>query len=270
MILWLRAWDGAGARRGRSVRVFFPAFVKENGSPTVSSARLNPPCPSHSYRRRGFRYRAPKPPPFSSKNSIPAASIAFCNLKRISCGVGADFKSALARDLAEDYELSKLRAGSARSASHIDEAAVLSHRLKFAVWPLGRTSHQTIPLDRPRSNSAFPAACPTRLTCAATPCRGLEEYMSGLSDRSSFIGGSDARVIMGEDEAALVRLWREKRGEVRAGGPLRQPDRPARHRYRGPQPALVRAQHRADDQARAAPDPAPRHQMDGRDPRRPG
>jgi predicted phage-related endonuclease len=34
------------------------------------------------------------------------------------------------------------------------------------------------------------------------------------SDRRAFIGGSDARIIMGEDEAALVRLWREKRGEV--------------------------------------------------------
>jgi predicted phage-related endonuclease len=33
-------------------------------------------------------------------------------------------------------------------------------------------------------------------------------------DRRSFIGGSDARIIMGEDETALVRLWREKRGEV--------------------------------------------------------
>ena len=32
--------------------------------------------------------------------------------------------------------------------------------------------------------------------------------------RRYFIGGSDARVIMGDDEAALVRLWREKRGEV--------------------------------------------------------
>jgi predicted phage-related endonuclease len=32
--------------------------------------------------------------------------------------------------------------------------------------------------------------------------------------RRSFIGGSDARTIMGVDEAALVRLWREKRGEV--------------------------------------------------------
>jgi predicted phage-related endonuclease len=29
-----------------------------------------------------------------------------------------------------------------------------------------------------------------------------------------FIGGSDARIIMGKDEDALLRLWREKRGEV--------------------------------------------------------
>jgi len=33
-------------------------------------------------------------------------------------------------------------------------------------------------------------------------------------DRRWFIGGSDARVIMGSDEAALIRLWREKRGEA--------------------------------------------------------
>src|SRR5690242_15100702 len=35
-----------------------------------------------------------------------------------------------------------------------------------------------------------------------------------LADRRYFIGGSDARIIMGDDEAALLRLWREKRGEV--------------------------------------------------------
>src|SRR5713226_5586538 len=34
------------------------------------------------------------------------------------------------------------------------------------------------------------------------------------AQRRSFIGGSDARVIMGSDEAALLRLWREKRGEA--------------------------------------------------------
>ena len=36
---------------------------------------------------------------------------------------------------------------------------------------------------------------------------------SHKSDRMNFIGGSDARVIMGKDEKALLRLWREKRGE---------------------------------------------------------
>jgi predicted phage-related endonuclease len=33
-------------------------------------------------------------------------------------------------------------------------------------------------------------------------------------NRRSFIGGSDARTIIGDDEAALLRLWREKRGEA--------------------------------------------------------
>jgi predicted phage-related endonuclease len=32
--------------------------------------------------------------------------------------------------------------------------------------------------------------------------------------RRLFTGGSDARIIMGSDEAALIRLWREKRGEA--------------------------------------------------------
>jgi predicted phage-related endonuclease len=32
--------------------------------------------------------------------------------------------------------------------------------------------------------------------------------------RRRFIGGSDARIIMGDDEVALIRLWREKRGEA--------------------------------------------------------
>ncbi len=33
-------------------------------------------------------------------------------------------------------------------------------------------------------------------------------------DRRGFIGGSDARIIMSPDEAALIRLWKEKRGEA--------------------------------------------------------
>ena len=34
------------------------------------------------------------------------------------------------------------------------------------------------------------------------------------SRRHGFIGGSDARIIMGDDERALIRLWHEKRGEI--------------------------------------------------------
>jgi predicted phage-related endonuclease len=36
----------------------------------------------------------------------------------------------------------------------------------------------------------------------------------GPADRRTFIGGSDARIIMGDEETALLRLWREKRGEI--------------------------------------------------------
>ena len=32
--------------------------------------------------------------------------------------------------------------------------------------------------------------------------------------RRTFVGGSDARIITGTDEARLLRLWREKRGEA--------------------------------------------------------
>src|SRR5262249_9160371 len=38
--------------------------------------------------------------------------------------------------------------------------------------------------------------------------------LDAAAPRRSLIGGSDARIIMGNDEAALIRLWREKRGEV--------------------------------------------------------
>jgi predicted phage-related endonuclease len=39
-------------------------------------------------------------------------------------------------------------------------------------------------------------------------------YTGTYENRRSFIGGSDARIIMGQDQAALVRLWQEKRGEA--------------------------------------------------------
>src|SRR4051812_37617423 len=42
----------------------------------------------------------------------------------------------------------------------------------------------------------------------------MHEFVGVNAGRRSFIGGSDARIIMGNDEPALLRLWREKRGEI--------------------------------------------------------
>jgi len=42
----------------------------------------------------------------------------------------------------------------------------------------------------------------------------MSQARSAKSERRYFIGGSDARIIMGDDEAALIRLWKEKRGEL--------------------------------------------------------
>jgi predicted phage-related endonuclease len=42
----------------------------------------------------------------------------------------------------------------------------------------------------------------------------LGKVEANESNRRSFIGGSNARIIMGHDQAALLRLWQEKRGEV--------------------------------------------------------
>ena len=42
----------------------------------------------------------------------------------------------------------------------------------------------------------------------------MSRIHSQTEPRRYFVGGSDARIIMGGDEAALIRLWHEKRGEV--------------------------------------------------------
>ncbi len=42
----------------------------------------------------------------------------------------------------------------------------------------------------------------------------MAEQQWHRADRRDFIGGSDARIIVGDDEPALIRLWREKRDEI--------------------------------------------------------
>ena len=73
---------------------------------------------------------------------------------------------------------------------------------------------------------------------------GLETAANSKVDRRHFIGGSDARIIMSPNEAALIRLWEGETPRGRTRRSLGQSHRPARPRHRTPQPDLVRAQHR--------------------------
>ena len=88
--------------------------------------------------------------------------------------------------------------------------------------------------------------------------------------RRYFIGGSDARIIMGDDEAALLRLWQEKRGEVEpedlSGNLIVQ----LGVGHRGPQSALVRGQFRAGHYRYPAARSPPGSALDGCHPRWPG
>ena len=52
------------------------------------------------------------------------------------------------------------------------------------------------------------------LTNPFRPSAKLSTNSLRVADRRYFIGGSDARIVMGSDEVALLRLWREKRGEA--------------------------------------------------------
>src|SRR5215208_5226533 len=42
----------------------------------------------------------------------------------------------------------------------------------------------------------------------------INARLADSRNRRFFIGGSDSRIIMGSDEAALLRLWQEKRGDL--------------------------------------------------------
>ena len=61
--------------------------------------------------------------------------------------------------------------------------------------------------------------------------RGPEMAAKNALNRRFFIGGSDARIIMSPDEAALIRLWKEKRGEAEPEDLQRQSRRPTRRRH---------------------------------------
>ena len=90
------------------------------------------------------------------------------------------------------------------------------------------------------------------------------ELQGRTKSRRTFIGGSDARIIMGNDEAALLRLWREKRGEAEpedlSGNLVVQLGVVTEDA----QPALVRAQHGPGRHGGPAAGPAPGDPVFGR------
>jgi predicted phage-related endonuclease len=62
---------------------------------------------------------------------------------------------------------------------------------------------------------SVPTSTPSSITDASSSrSTKLRSVRTERIDRRYFIGGSDARIIMGNDESALIRLRREKRGEV--------------------------------------------------------
>jgi predicted phage-related endonuclease len=63
--------------------------------------------------------------------------------------------------------------------------------------------------DVPTPNHAPNTAAPARQSTTKP-----RQVRIKPADRRYFIGGSDPRIIMGRDEAALIRLWLEKRGEL--------------------------------------------------------
>src|SRR5262249_32899949 len=60
------------------------------------------------------------------------------------------------------------------------------------------------------------AICPNHSVGDRSRSMKSNVWADPANGRRGFIGGSDARIIMGNDEDTLLRLWREKRGEAEA------------------------------------------------------
>ena len=84
-------------------------------------------------------------------------------------------------------------------------------------------------------------------------------------NRRRFIGGSDARIIMGDGRGRPAPPLAGEAGRGRAGRPFGQSDRPARARDRTPESAVVRAHNRAGRQRCPKLGPPPGDPLDGCD-----
>src|SRR5438477_5041021 len=101
-------------------------------------------------------------------------------------------------------ETSAAAAKSSCDQAKRDRAALTCRIDTFGIDPVA-TACDTFSIEMIEAASMIPGEAAMAQTQSKTPI---------CSERRYFIGGSDARIIMGNDEAALVRLWRVKRGEV--------------------------------------------------------
>jgi predicted phage-related endonuclease len=76
--------------------------------------------------------------------------------------------------------------------------------------------HSSAPASVPHQEYAGSPQSHRKKQCGGFNFRPREFDMTSKpwKERRYFIGGSDARIIMGDDETALLRLWHEKRGEI--------------------------------------------------------
>src|SRR5262249_50835166 len=161
-----------------------------------------------------FLRRTPGPPPFSSINSTPAAS----KVRRTAESL------AVVIDVFPSANSARRIVVTPRVDSRARSSALQRRRARPAlIWALvsGFTFILTyfIPYDiNHTEQSEYDRVGGQQ----QTPFSMVEEEMkpqvwtTSHENRRSFIGGSDALVIMGRNEAALIQLWREKRGEAEA------------------------------------------------------
>src|SRR5258705_9477057 len=152
----------------------------------------------------GFRRRTPAPPPFSSMNSTPAASkvrridSSLATVSEVSSSATSARRIVLAPRAASLARSAALHLSSARAARicalESDPLFILTSYPYGLIYPIWGDSNYNFNL---RSHEMKP-----------------DVWTKSKENRRSFIGGSDARIIMGDNETALLRLWREKRGEV--------------------------------------------------------
>ena len=126
---------------------------------------------------------------------------------------------------------------------------------------------------RPAHARASGSAAINRRLNRRHPCKVNQDRVAAThqiirfnpNDRRHFIGGSDARIIMGDDQDDLVRLWREKRGELPPPDFSQNLDRSTRLGDGGVEPSLVRALHRSARQGHPEARSPSHQQMDGGD-----